>query len=187
MTCQGSEGLFSPFLRSQRLKAARPFIKGRVLDVGCGMGELANVVPADRYMGVDVDEQTLVIARKFHPQHIFQSFLPPAQPAFDTVVALAVVEHVECPGRFLGELALRLKDGPDNFIVCTTPYPRFKWAHEAGARIGLFSNSAAEEHKEFLDRTRLLLAASEAELKMIYYRRFLFGANQLAVFQRGDL
>ena len=41
MADQGAEGLFSPFLRSRRLKAACPYIKGRVLDVGCGTGALA--------------------------------------------------------------------------------------------------------------------------------------------------
>jgi ribosomal protein L11 methylase PrmA len=79
MADQGTEGLFSPFLRSQRFRAARPYIKGRVLDVGCGTGVLAGIVAADLYVGVDIDEQSLSIANKQYPQYNFQSFLPPEE------------------------------------------------------------------------------------------------------------
>jgi len=183
MADQGSEGLFSPFLRSQRIKVARPYIKGRVLDMGCGIGALAGIVPADRYMGVDINEQSLAIARKKYPQHNFQSALPPAELKFNTVAALAVIEHVSDPGIFLRELAKRLSSGPDRFIVCTTPCPAVGWVHTAGARFGLFDLHANEEHKDLLNKAMLIQAAFEADLKLIAYKRFLFSANQLAVFQ----
>ena len=186
MADQGSEGLFSPFLQSQRVKVARSYIKGKVLDVGCGSGVLAGIVPADHYVGVDVDEQALVIARKQHPQHTFQNSLPPAESKFDTVIALAVIEHVPDTGAFLRELAKRLSSGLDNFIVCTTPHPAVDWVHTAGSKIGLFSRRANEEHGNLLNKDMLVQAASEANLKLIVYKRFLFSVNQLAVFQRGD-
>ena len=184
MADQGSEGLFSHFLRSQRIKAARPFIKGKVLDVGCGTGALAGIIPADSYVGVDIDELSLAIARKQYPQHTFQSSLPPAESEFDTVIALAVIEHVPDPDAFLCELAKRLLSGLDNFIVCTMPHPAVDWVHTAGARIGLFSRQANEEHEVLLGRNRLEGLAIECNLKLIVYRRFLLGANQIAVFQR---
>ena len=46
-------GLLSPYLRNRRLAMARPLLTGRVLDVGCAEGHLAESVPADRYVGVD--------------------------------------------------------------------------------------------------------------------------------------
>jgi len=61
--------------------------------MGCGTGDLAGIVSADLYVGVDVDGQALSIARKQHPHYTFQSSLPPAEPKFDTVVALAVIER----------------------------------------------------------------------------------------------
>ena len=93
MADQGTEGLFSPFLRSLRLKAACPYIKGRVLDVGCGTGALAGIVSADLYVMVDVDRQALSIARKQHPHYTFQSSLPPAEPVFNTSIALVVFQR----------------------------------------------------------------------------------------------
>jgi 2-polyprenyl-3-methyl-5-hydroxy-6-metoxy-1,4-benzoquinol methylase len=184
MADQGTEGLFSPFLRSQRFRAARPYIKGRVLDVGCGTGVLAGIVAADLYVGVDIDEQSLSIANKQYPQYNFQSFLPPEESKFDTVVAIGIIEHVPKPGVFLSELAKRLNEEPDSFIVCTTPHPVVEWVHAAGAKLRLFSWHADEEHKHFLNKAMLVQAASEADLKLSVYRRFLLGANQLAIFQK---
>lgn len=90
MADQGTEGLFSPFLRSLRLKAACPYIKGRVLDVGCGTGAWAVIVFADLYVMVDVDRQTLSLMRKQHPHYTVRSSLPPAEPVFDKAIALVV-------------------------------------------------------------------------------------------------
>jgi len=187
MADQGAEGLLSPFLRSQRLKVVRPYIKGMVLDVGCGTGALASIVPSDCYIGVDLDEQSLAIARQRYPRYSFQSAMPAAEPVFDTVVSLAVIEHVLDPERFLRELAMRLSCGSDHFLVFTTPHPAVDWIHTAGAKVGLFSRHANEEHEDLLDRTRIEALANQCNLKLIIYRRFLFGANQLAVFQKnGD-
>ena len=157
--------------------------------MGCGTGALAGIVPPDdRYMGVDIDEQSLPIARQRYLHHSFQSGMPAVEPIFDTVISLAVIEHVPDPGLFLRELAMRLRSSPDNFLVCTTPHPAVDWIHPAGAKVGLFSRHANEKHEELLDRTRIKVLANQCDLKLVVYRRFLFGANQLAVFQKtGDL
>ena len=44
MTDQAVEGLLSPFLRQQRINAIKPYIKGVVLEVGCGSGLLAGML-----------------------------------------------------------------------------------------------------------------------------------------------
>lgn len=94
MADQGGEGILSPLLRFLRLRIVRPYLRGMVLDVGCGSGVLASVVQPGSYLGVDVDEEALAEARRQYPRHNFQSFLPPAEPVFDTVIAMAVIEHV---------------------------------------------------------------------------------------------
>lgn len=185
MADQGSEGLMSPFLRAQRLRAARPYLLGRILDVGCGSGALADLVHFDSYLGVDSDQASLDQAAREHPRHKFGTVLPPETESFDTVVALAVIEHVEEPAYFLAELAKRLRNSPAARIVVTTPHPAAEWIHDAGARVGLFSMHANEEHEQLLDRKLLTNVGIIAGLRLIEYRRFLLGANQLAVYGRG--
>ena len=183
MADQGSEGLLSPFLRARRLAVARPYLRGRVLDVGCGSGSMADLLPPERYVGVEPDAETLALARKRHPQHRFLASLPD-DDEFDTVASLAVIEHVVNSEGFLNDLAGRLKRVSAAQIVCTTPHPVADWIHTAGAHVGLFSRHACEEHEELLDRRKLQDIAERIGLRLAEYRRFLMGANQLAVFGR---
>jgi 2-polyprenyl-3-methyl-5-hydroxy-6-metoxy-1,4-benzoquinol methylase len=183
MADQAAGGLLSPFLQRRRIAAALPHLRGRVLDVGCGSGALAAHVPPDRYYGMDADEASLAVARSRYPRHVFARELPGVEPGFDTVVALAVIEHVADPCAFLRALGDRLGPSPAA-IVCTTPHPAAGWIHEVGARLGLFSRDAKEEHERLLDGTRLREVASRAALEVASYRRFLLGANQLAVLRR---
>lgn len=183
MADQGSEGLLSPFLRARRLAAVQPYLRGRVLDVGCGSGAMAALVPPDRYVGVEPDVEMLELARQRHPQHRFLAALPD-NDEFDTVASLAVIEHVRDSAGFLGALAGRLNHASAACIVCTTPHPAVDWLHTAGARCGLFSRHASEEHEELLDHRRLQDIAECIGLHLTEYRRFLMGGNQLAVFGR---
>jgi len=182
MADQGAEGLLSPFLRARRMAAARRYLIGRVLDVGCGSGAMAAFVPPERYIGVEQDEQSLSLARARFPKHRFQAALPSDESAFDTVASLAVIEHVQDPARFLRELADRLKKSSHSKIICTTPHPSADWMHSVGAAVGLFSRHANDEHEELLDRRRLEDVARQVGLRLCEYRRFLLGVNQLAVF-----
>jgi len=179
-------GLFSPWLRKKRIDAAMPFLAGKILDYGCGIGVLATNIEPDNYLGVDVDKKSLAIARQRYPHHRFQSAMPAANPVFDTVVCLAVIEHVLYPELLLRELTMRLCSGSNKFLVFTTPHPAVNWIHTAGAKVGLFSRHASDEHGDLLDRTRIEVLANQCDLKLSVYRRFLFGANQLAVFQQNE-
>src|SRR3546814_16456060 len=97
MADQGSEGRLSPFLRRQRFQAAKPFLKGRALDFGCGSGGLAALIDSERYLGVEIDPESLREAQKTYPNHSFQDTLPNDVEKFDTIISLAVIEHVSDP------------------------------------------------------------------------------------------
>jgi SAM-dependent methyltransferase len=182
MADQGSEGLLSPYLREMRFGATRKYLKGRVLDVGCGAGGLASEVSGDKYLGVEVDSSSLQTAMENFPNHCFQNSLPESVEKFDTVISLAVIEHVKEPGTFLADLAKHLNLSETARIVITTPHPSMDWVHDVGSAIGLFSQHANEEHEDLLDRDKLELVGENAGLRLVEYRRFLFGANQIAVF-----
>lgn len=181
MSDQGTQGLLSPFLRRQRINAARPWLAGSVLDFGCGSGALAEFVPAADYTGFDIDPQSLANAGALFPAHHFLHELPQTDK-FDTVVSLAVIEHCKDTNGFLRQLLGFTRAG--GRIVLTTPHPAFEFAHDFGSRIGVFSHAASEEHEAMLDRKALYALAANQRLEVVNYRRFLFGANQLIVMQQ---
>jgi 2-polyprenyl-3-methyl-5-hydroxy-6-metoxy-1,4-benzoquinol methylase len=100
---------------------------------------------------------------------------------FDTVTALAVIEHLPNPSGFLSHMNSLLNRG--GRIVVTTPNPALDWAHGIGAKCGLFARESHHEHQSLMTRRQLEHAAKDAGLKMIRFERFLFGANQLAVLE----
>ncbi|WP_306549232.1 bifunctional 2-polyprenyl-6-hydroxyphenol methylase/3-demethylubiquinol 3-O-methyltransferase UbiG [Desulfobulbus sp.] len=183
MADQVAEGLLSPFLRKQRLGAVKPYLNGRILDIGCGSGALAGMIDPALYVGIDIDETSLNRAKFDFPRHLFDSFPPVVTENFDTVVSLAVIEHVPDPTIFLTSLSQYLNNDRTARIVVTTPHPSVGWVHEVGASIGLFSQHASEEHEKLLDQNTLFEVGRCAGLVLVDYKRFLFGGNQLAVFK----
>ena len=179
-------GLLSPFLRSRRIGAARPFLgQGRVLDIGCGTGTLANHVDSTRYLGVDQDEESIAIAKNLFPAHRFLTIAEFAQSQnekqFERIIGLAVIEHVEDPQKWLAWLRTFLKPGGQ--VVLTTPHPSVRWLHEFGARIGLFSGEGAREHRELINRRQMIQLAQTSGFRIRHFRRFLCGCNQLFILE----
>jgi SAM-dependent methyltransferase len=185
MSDQGTEGLLSPYLRKRRINAVKTYLKGKVLDYGCGSGALATLIDSDKYLGVEIDEISLQKAKLTYPKYSFASKLPDSSYKFDTIVSLAVIEHVGDPVEYLRTLSKYLYDAHSSRIVITTPHLSAKWIHDFGASIGIFSKHANEEHEELLDRLKLESVGKKAGLKMCFYKRFFFGVNQIAIYSRG--
>jgi len=168
------------------MAAVTPFLsQGPLLDIGCGTGALARDVDSTRYLGVDQDEESIAIARNLFPAHRFLTLAEFAQSQnenqFERIVGLAVIEHVEDPQRWLGWLRTLLR--PTGQVVLTTPHPSIRQLHEFGGHIGLFSREAAKEHRELINRDRMIQLAENSGFRIRHFRRFLLGCNQLFVLE----
>jgi SAM-dependent methyltransferase len=104
----------------------------RVLDLGCGTGELAITVAASgmRTTGCDISPEMLRIAETAdRPGNIDWVELEPGwrilpfrRQAFDAVVASSVFEYVDDPVSVLHECSRVLR--PGGILLCTVPNPR---------------------------------------------------------------
>lgn len=172
-------GPLSGWLVGERLRVARTHLVGRVLDFACGHGQLAQVCDPVGYLGYDSDTQRIDVARRHFPGYRFETILP-AGERFDTVAALAFIEHVQ-PEPYLRQFVDLLE--PDGRIVLTTPHPSYEWIHTAGARLHIFSPAAHEDHEDLISLARMAELAASLKLRLVAAERFLLGANQLFVLQ----
>jgi 2-polyprenyl-3-methyl-5-hydroxy-6-metoxy-1,4-benzoquinol methylase len=127
-------------------------------------------------VGIDIDEESLQVACVCYPEFRFEK-KHPRNEQFDTIVLLAVIEHIKDPESLLTQLQKMLR--PNGRIVVTTPHPSFRWLHWIGSRIGLFSLNASAEHEQLIDYNLMKMLALKAGLVVSSHKRFLLGANQL--------
>jgi ubiquinone/menaquinone biosynthesis C-methylase UbiE len=116
-----------------RYLCARVLARGSVLDLACGIGYGAKILldnPAvTNYIGVDVAEGAIAEAQSTAPAHarfITGSALdlPFEHAAFDAIVSLETLEHLEDPARAVVEFRRVLK--PKGVLVGSVPTASFE-------------------------------------------------------------
>jgi SAM-dependent methyltransferase len=107
------------FAMQEMFGAALP--KGRILDVGCGIGLLGSMFPELGLVGVDASFGLLQEARSGYSLLVEASAeaLPFPAHSFDTVVALNMLHHVIRPDRAVREFARVLR--PGGHVVALDP------------------------------------------------------------------
>jgi cyclopropane fatty-acyl-phospholipid synthase-like methyltransferase len=78
----------------------QPVVGARILEIGCGPGTVANYLPNTEYVGFDISAKYIAMARKRFPRAQFfcarvSQFSLAKQNAFDTVLALGIVHHLD--------------------------------------------------------------------------------------------
>ena len=116
---------------------------GRLLDLGCGTGELARASAAAgfRVTACDIATEMLRRAAERDPRDGVEWIrldpgwrtLPFGTAVFDAVVAASVLEYVDDPAAVLGECARVLR--PGGVVLCTVPDPRnpVRWLERAAS------------------------------------------------------
>ena len=190
---QKDYGRLSGYLIDRRTALAAEKITGEsVLDAGCNIAPLAAQIASNtRYLGIEIVPEIAELASRLHPTREFMALdisqdwpLDLLERRFDHIVLLAVLEHLSDPLKIITACEKVLN--PGGTMIITTPHPRAQRLHTLGAKIGLFSRDADEEHEAFLDRASLAQLAWQAGLSLQSYRRFQLGMNQLAVFSRPE-
>ncbi len=106
--------------------AAKPWINGELLEVGCGEGRgVETLLPlAESYFGLDKIQEVIDSLKEKYPGVEFrQAVIPPfegiADNSFDTVVSFQVIEHIPNDRLFLQEIYRVLK--PGGKAIISTP------------------------------------------------------------------
>lgn len=104
---------------------AKPYIKGDLLELGCGEGRGVELLAplADSYIGIDKIEGVINGLQERFPSYEFMSGVFPPFPfgdnSFDSIITFQVIEHVKEDEAFIREIHRVLKPGGTALI--TTP------------------------------------------------------------------
>lgn len=179
-------GLLSPWLREKRIKQALPFLKGRILDFGCGTGKTSEFTEKHVYIGIDKDKFSIETAKITYPNKTFylltKNFKLTLLGKFDTIIVIAVIEHLKNPRKILEKLKILLNI--NGKIVITTPPPYSNLIHKIGSKLRLFSKEAHNEHETLFNKKMMARLAKESGLKLTKSKKFLFGINQLFILEQ---
>lgn len=100
-------------LQADNLARYAGFIKGRALDIGCGLRPYARYLEARRCVGIDILAEVQPDIRAYCDQ------LPFKDGSFDSVICTEVLEHVAQPRSCLAGINKVLKKG--GFVYITVP------------------------------------------------------------------
>lgn len=187
-------------------------LAGDVLDLGCGLGDVALTLGATgaRVVAADVVWENARRTRenigRTGPALVVQGAgerLPFRDRAFDVVILADVIEHVHSVDQTLGEVARVLR--PGGRIVCVTPlratlralrgldHTLLRLAHPVAAPRG---GEEPKVHERFLSAAELRRALVAAGLRPIRFERVCFypapetagafGAVMTRIYRRGD-
>lgn len=182
--------LLSPFIARQRYARIEGFLKGDVLDLGCGRGQIWEKYGSrlNSYMGVEKSPQRIEqLNQKFPNVSFFRCDLD-LEPLhldkkFDCVLMIALIEHLFNQRFVMEGISQVLRPGGEIIITAPTPLGN-DLVHRIGASMGLFAKSAVDDHIVLYNRHRFHILANEMGLSLKYHRYFQLFCNQMAVLEK---
>ena len=180
------------YLSKRRGQMVKTWLSGDVLDIGCG-GEypLTEFLQLGQgYVGVDIQEEVIRRLQKENPDYRYycidieeNSLTDIIKDRFDTVVMLAVIEHLRSPESVLRQCRNLLK--PDGKLIITTPTSGGdKIIRSVKSLLGVKheEQSGYSPHRFSFDQAGLTsLLAEQGEFRVIKYQKFELGLNQVII------
>ena len=139
--------------------------------------------PDQVYFGIDQNSKTIDRLRQKYSGITFLEYdlevdtLDLDSMTFDTILMIAVIEHLKDPTIILGQISKLLS--PNGKLIITTPTPIGGVIHSIGAYLGLFYKEAMADHKRYFTLKTLTPLILDGYLVIIGYRKFLILGNQL--------
>jgi len=175
--------LLSRYIKEKRTGIILPYIKGNVLDLGCGFTKIPQYLNASQqYCGVDYNQKAIQWSRQKYPGHQFVRAdvnLTDLQldSQYDTILLIAVLEHIQDPNQLFKQITKYLSSS--GRLIITTPTPLGGFMHSLGAKIGLFYREAAGDHKRFHNLNSMMDYLHMNNLAILEYKKFMLSMNQL--------
>ncbi len=135
-----------------------------ILEVGSGSGEFANRLNRQSFQVTTLDLKApadIVGDIKHWRDTRYRS------PSFDAVVALEVIEHVDCL------VALTQICRPGGLIMLSSPHPDWDWLLNILEKCGLLQRRTSA-HKNLLDFEQLPLVAVVRQRPMFFHQVAIF-------------
>jgi len=181
-------GRASGRLRTSRYAKVVPYLRGNLLEIGCGTSPLLHDFRSTftSYTGCDLDADLIARLSTRYPEGTYHVVdldhqdLPSDWVAFDTILATAVIEHLFNLEMVMSRLAERLAVGGRILLTTPTPFGN-DIVLPITARVGLTSADAFADHINILNKRRMNLLAAEVGLEVIKYSTFQLGMNSFAV------
>lgn len=177
--------LLTPYLHRRRIKMVKPYLKGDILDMGCGSASITKFLNENqRYSGIELNEVLVNELKTKYPKYEFYSKNIDKdelgiQRKFDTITMIAVIEHLKNPRNILQQCRSLLKNG--GYLVITTPTPFGDKIHKIGARLGLTSKEAVKEHYKIYSYEDMKNLLASCRFEPQKYQKFELGMNQIFV------
>lgn len=174
---EASKRLGMTSLEDERLNNVLPFVKGRLLDIGCGRNRLVK-----RYgngTGVDVYDWgggALIVKDTAE--------LPFEGASFDTVTIIAALNHIPNRVNVLREARRVLRPGGKLIITMINPLisyigHKYLWWYSEEKERGMEEG----EVYGFWNKD-VIVMVKEAGFELALHRRFVYGLNNLFVFNK---
>lgn len=187
-----SSPLLSPCLEKRRNAIAKSYVKGDVLDIGCGSAFVARFLKKEqRYVGIERNARRVNQLKRRYPHYEFydrdleKTRLNLGKRKFDTIFMIAVIEHLLDLKSVILECKKYLRKNGKLIITTPTSFGN-NIVHKLGAKIGLFCRETVNDHKFIYDFESLRQMLASLGLRIVEYRKFEFRCNQLFIIKHKD-
>lgn len=180
-------GILTRYLEKKRENKVKNYIRGSILDIGCGPAKAMTYSKVLKYVGIEFSKDDVSKLKKKYPKALFYSKNMEFEEInlkekVDVVIMCAFIEHLDNIKNPLIQAIKNLKEGGE--IVLTTPTKFGNNVHFIGASLGIFSKEAREDHKTILSKKDFVELAKKYNLKLSKFEYFEFFCNQLVVFEK---